>query len=237
MFAGFSKIAPRRGWRAFTGEVGIIVLGVLIAVGIGKVVEAIDWRDKVATAKSSLNDDLRENAFFLISERREVSPCLRRQLDRLEAALIDKATSAGERIKLQSGLLLKAVYVHPTRPWDSLEWTSVVADNVPAHMARQDRIFYREFYQALGLMGSLDAVSAQEVADLDLMSRPIALDLRTRTELLRIIIRERQRVDLMDGFAAYALQRSREQGLHFNLTPDDVALMNTRRWCRQNGLL
>ena len=32
---------PLHGWRAFTGEVGIIVIGVLIALGAEQIVE--DW--------------------------------------------------------------------------------------------------------------------------------------------------------------------------------------------------
>jgi hypothetical protein len=38
---------PLHGWREFTGEVGIIVIGVLIALGAQQVVEAAQWRSKV----------------------------------------------------------------------------------------------------------------------------------------------------------------------------------------------
>ena len=63
MIAQLNASRHGRGWRAFIGEVGIIVLGVLIAVGIGKLVEAFNWRDKVATARTALAGDDREDGY------------------------------------------------------------------------------------------------------------------------------------------------------------------------------
>jgi len=37
---------PLHGWREFAGEVGIIVLGVLIALGLGQVAQAWNERSK-----------------------------------------------------------------------------------------------------------------------------------------------------------------------------------------------
>ena len=38
---GLQQLKPLRGWREFSGEVGIIVLGVLIALGAQQVVQDI----------------------------------------------------------------------------------------------------------------------------------------------------------------------------------------------------
>lgn len=35
---------PLHGWRAFAGEVGIIVLGVLVALGLDQVADQIHWQ-------------------------------------------------------------------------------------------------------------------------------------------------------------------------------------------------
>ena len=45
---------PLHGWREFAGEVGIIVLGVLIALGFEQVVEDVHWRGEVREAKAAL---------------------------------------------------------------------------------------------------------------------------------------------------------------------------------------
>jgi hypothetical protein len=42
---------PLHGWREFAGEVGIIVLGVLIALGAEQVVETLHWRSEIADAR------------------------------------------------------------------------------------------------------------------------------------------------------------------------------------------
>ena len=49
---------PLHGWREFVGEVGIIVLGVLIALAAEQVVEELQWRHKVAVVRKSLMGEL-----------------------------------------------------------------------------------------------------------------------------------------------------------------------------------
>jgi hypothetical protein len=49
---------PLHGWREFAGEVGIIVLGVLIALAAESVVEAGQWRHKVDVVRRSLLGEL-----------------------------------------------------------------------------------------------------------------------------------------------------------------------------------
>ena len=47
---------PIHGWRAFVGEVAIIVLGVLIALGAEQAVQSIEWREKVAAAIADMDN-------------------------------------------------------------------------------------------------------------------------------------------------------------------------------------
>lgn len=49
---------PLHGWREFVGEVGIIVLGVLMALAAESVVETWQWRHKVSVVRSSLMGEL-----------------------------------------------------------------------------------------------------------------------------------------------------------------------------------
>ena len=49
---------PLHGWRQFAGEVGIIVLGVLIALAAESMVEDWQWRHKVAVVRQSLVGEL-----------------------------------------------------------------------------------------------------------------------------------------------------------------------------------
>ena len=55
------KLRPLHGWRAFAGEVGIIVIGVLIALGAQQIVESIHDRREVDQLRSALRAELADD--------------------------------------------------------------------------------------------------------------------------------------------------------------------------------
>ena len=52
---------PIHGWRALAGEVGIIVIGVLIALGAQQVVQGIQEREDIAELRSALRAELADD--------------------------------------------------------------------------------------------------------------------------------------------------------------------------------
>jgi hypothetical protein len=77
---------PLHGWREFAGEVGVIVLGVLIAIGLGQVVDMMRWRAEVRDARTALGDDMAQsNRVF--AYRVAAHDCVARRLDRLNAII------------------------------------------------------------------------------------------------------------------------------------------------------
>src|SRR6476646_9139193 len=64
---------PLHGWRAFAGEVGIIVIGVLIALGAEQVVEDWHWKNEVATERQSLRDEATHSLNAIGSRERQQS--------------------------------------------------------------------------------------------------------------------------------------------------------------------
>lgn len=235
MFARFKRIAPRRGWRAFAGEVGVIVLGVLIAVGIGKAVEALDWRDKVASAKVALNQEIGDSGEFNLAERQRVTPCLLRQLDRLRTAVLT-AGSNGVRVPAYATKIGAQVYVHPTRAWTKSSWDSVVADNIPAHMSVDDRTLFREYFDYMRRMDAFNAEEGIAAGDLIPLQDGLQFDPATRLELLRVIARERSRVGLMNRISRYVQEGLRDSGRRYVMPAKYYPDLNTERWCRANGL-
>lgn len=234
MLVAFKRFAPRNGWRVFAGDVGVIVLGVLIAVGIGKVVEALDWRDKVAAAQTTLNGEDMADSVFALRERVATRACLLGQLDRLQADVLSSGTV--HRAARHAGDGTGNAFVFPQRIWSSLQWNSVVSDNIPAHMTLADRAFFTRHYYAIAFLGDLNREERIAVADLNLLGQPIVLDPRTRNDLLRAIIGERQRVILIDTVARQTLHNIAGAGRSIRLAPGDAAQMNTLIWCRANGL-
>ena len=52
---------PLHGWREFAGEVGIIVIGVLIALGAEQVVESAHLRSETDALRASMHDELADD--------------------------------------------------------------------------------------------------------------------------------------------------------------------------------
>lgn len=50
--------APLHGWREFAGEVGTIVLGVLLALGAQELVQSFHWRSEVKETRQALDGEL-----------------------------------------------------------------------------------------------------------------------------------------------------------------------------------
>src|SRR5207302_6541644 len=74
---------PLHGWRALVGEVGIIVIGVLIALGAEQIVEALHWRSEVAQLRAAMRTEL-----SIDRARTETNlaqdPCMLARLDAIE---------------------------------------------------------------------------------------------------------------------------------------------------------
>ena len=128
---------PLHGWREFAGEVGIIVIGVLIALGAEQVVEGFHWRNNVAGAKQDLAAELEGN-LFNAEQRAGLEACVDRRLDQL-ADLIDHPPAKPWK-------LLPGHNLVPIRVWSSSGWDSAVADGAVAHMSRRDRANYAYTY-------------------------------------------------------------------------------------------
>src|SRR4051794_24113534 len=78
---------PLHGWREFTGEVGIIVIGVLIALGAEQLVEGWHWQEKVNSAKRSIDFELNDELDYS-EEVVRFQPCFGPFIDALEGAIL-----------------------------------------------------------------------------------------------------------------------------------------------------
>ena len=87
-------IKPLRGWREFAGEVGIIVLGVIIALGAQQLAQEVTNRTAAKQARSAIRSELQVNMARLAS-RAAIRPCVERRLAEIQA-LLDKTGQGGE---------------------------------------------------------------------------------------------------------------------------------------------
>lgn len=84
---------PLHGWRQFAGEVGIIVLGVLIALAAEQLVSDLHERSEARQAERAIRGELEINMARLRS-RHSVRACVGRRIDELQG-LIDSAGTNG----------------------------------------------------------------------------------------------------------------------------------------------
>ena len=176
---------PLHGWREFAGEVGIIVIGVLIALGAEQVLETLDWHERAQHARVALMAEL-TNHYQQAVEWRTVEPCIGAQLDILESRLL----ASGERIKPaptfdEQGLtyVLRA----PSRPYPSAVWQSVLAEGVSSHLAEKERLDLGIYYQQLHDQDDMNKHLTETETRLYSLTRPIPLDPSARLTLLESI--------------------------------------------------
>ena len=134
---GLQQLKPLRGWREFSGEVGIIVLGVLIALGAQQVVQDIQDREAVAQLRSALRAELADNRARW-EDMRASDRCTLQRLD----ALNEWATTAPAQAKLVRPFVLRLWNMHSSA-WDIAK-TSAATGNIPL----DERLTYAELYAA-----------------------------------------------------------------------------------------
>jgi hypothetical protein len=83
---------PLHGWREFAGEVAIIGLGVLIALGAEQVVELVHDRQLAADARQNIRAEAAINVGF-IRDRLSTQACIDRRLGELQ----DILSQSGDR--------------------------------------------------------------------------------------------------------------------------------------------
>jgi hypothetical protein len=77
---------PLHGWREFAGEVGIIVLGVLIALTFEQIAEEIHWSHAVRLAHAEIRAEAgTANRFFAF--RAAAEPCIGKRLDSISRVI------------------------------------------------------------------------------------------------------------------------------------------------------
>jgi hypothetical protein len=129
---------PLHGWREFAGEVGVIVLGVLIALGAQQVVQDIHDRNAVAQLRSALRAELADDRARW-EDMRASDPCTRQRLDALDRW----ADTAPVQAKLVRPFVLRLWNMHSSA-WD-VATTSSATGNIPL----EERLTYAELYGAI----------------------------------------------------------------------------------------
>ena len=203
---------PANGPRQILGEVGIIVVGVLIALGAEQVVQAFHWRGQVAAFREAVDYELGRNlgTYEVTMQQR---PCVTRRLAALERLLADSRAGRVHRLLRPIG-----------RPYSVSQyfsaWDNKGAD-VTGQLPLKVRIGYGELYDEFR---NVDLVRLDErevwrrLAQFDL---PEPLDHADRMRLRELLTRARQLDEATRGNFTYVTNLARPLGIRAIADPQD----------------
>ena len=139
------------GWRELFNEIGVIVIGVLIALGAEQVVEALHWRHQIEAGEETMRDDARF-ALEYGAWREAQSPCIGRRLGDL-ATVLDQASTSGRLPAVgQLGGPGSGTVSFPS-------WDSLVAAQVAPRLPRER---FAQYANIAGVLGSIAVASREE---------------------------------------------------------------------------
>jgi len=139
----FNVPRPVHGWRDFLGEVGVIVLGVLIALAGQQVVETMQTHKRVKETRAALDSELSRN-LAAFEWRMSQRACLRPRVDELDRWAA--AMAAGKPVDLKKGITPPRYFTINNTVWQASE-------NDAGQMPVETKLNYASIYAALGTLG------------------------------------------------------------------------------------
>jgi hypothetical protein len=234
---------PLHGWRAFVGEVGIIVVGVLIALAAEQGVEDWRWHERADEARERLRAEV-GHEFLLVEERKAVFDCIDEQLRTIEDAVL----AAGSTLKplpvyREHGIAnlsygdYSYVLRTPSRSWSDSAWQSVISEGLSAHLTRDERRLLPIHYSQMTRMRELNAQDDVAAGDLAALSKPLALDAGVKASFIRTVEAERLRNLAMGWLSTEMIDTIRQLGYVPSATERHEWLQNsgTMKFCRAHG--
>lgn len=146
---------PFHGWRELSKEVGIIVLGVLIALGAEQIVQSVERHHRLAAAEEAMRLELVQDDGPQAWGRYLVHRCVDASLDAIRDGVerrVPRATLLG----------LIGRYRTPFWTWDSLAFAAANSSDVALHM-RSDAL--HRWTMAYAAMPALNQANAKEFND------------------------------------------------------------------------
>jgi hypothetical protein len=185
---------PLHGWREFTGEVGIIVLGVLIALGAEQVVDDWAWRQKVAVVRKSLMSELGNDRGRWEVDMAQ-APCILREVDRL-----DRWAEEGARTSVPASRTLNNqiafFWMH------SANWNLATGSQTLDHFPVDEQLAFARLYDGIAHR-QVEIEKETDLTERVLSLIPLTDDPQTRRDLRSTLGSLRVKISALTGEAGY----------------------------------
>jgi len=191
-------------WREFAKEVGIIVLGVLIALGAEQTVEAIHHRSEVRETREALRQEMGHNLTSL-QQTLDRRLCAMARLDEVERW--KNSWEDGHPLKLTGPIRIPPYVIFGTSTW------KVTAGDAVARMPLKDRTAYAQIYAGVDNNDRLREKMTDAWIELENLSQARRL---SDDQLLKIdndVQGIRALYDVLDSNQQVELSKSKELGI------------------------
>jgi hypothetical protein len=118
-------------WRELLSEIGVIVIGVIIALTAEAVVETIQWKHKVADAETAMSKEFSGDLAYAASQL-AMKNCAEKYFARMETAVRDRRADTLRQLAAMGPPI-------NTHPWIFESWTAAINSQIPDHIPR-DRL-------------------------------------------------------------------------------------------------
>jgi hypothetical protein len=222
---------PLHGWREFAGEVGIIVVGVLIALGAEQVVHDIEARSNAAHAQRRIRDELGESMLLGV-ERVAIDRCLTRRL-----SLLAQGLASGRRDWTQLVLpprpgftpsAFREVYRMPSRNWVEDAYHEALTQGDLNSVDPDQRARLAAVYKQVDHVGQLNDTETQLSTQLATLQFNLRLSQTERSQMLATLTRLDWINSLIVLISRQEFTAFRELG--YQLTPEDIAEAHKVGW-------
>lgn len=144
---------PPQGWAALRWEVGVVFVGVVLALGAQQLADTLYWQGQAEQAKRAIEAELMEHEVDSY-ERLIVQPCLTRQLRDLHSRLASHRgewrgspmVTRQELNETTTKLAIPTGYRAPARFWPKEAWERAQATGAVNHLPDALVATYAEIY-------------------------------------------------------------------------------------------
>ncbi len=229
---------PLHGWREFAGEVGIIVVGVLIALGAEQLVETWHHHQQAEQATRAIAEEL-ENAAAVGYERLIIQPCLQGRIRELQTQLVGASGpwKGSPMVVGSKGYqnVVPVAYRGPSRPLPTDSWKAATTSGTIDFMDPAKARAFSAIYDQIALFDAAQAEEARAAARLSPLAFDRTLDENARTEMLADLADVDRINSLMALVAQQMIEEVRSEKLDMprsEVAGDRATLIDTQRAAR-----
>jgi type II secretory pathway pseudopilin PulG len=197
MRAGLPKLLPRQ--RKFLGEVGVVVIGVLIALGAEQLIGQIHTNNEVAEARAAIRAEI-GSAAADVRARLALSACVTRRANELDARL--------QQHRKGNAFLPFAMIGRPmSTPPISQAWETLKASPAAMHLPTEERLAYGALYATFTIIREVQSSERETWFQLQDFEGAPNLDPTSAMRLQGLIARAKVANAAMDRIGVAAMER------------------------------